>query len=88
MRDCVKQKQYNELYEIVKKEKNDDNFQSKEDKQFLLWHEAIAIYYVNGATSNAFDILNRALKQTLSSTNFYQKRNKHNEFNCYNTCRK
>ncbi|WP_139123347.1 helix-turn-helix domain-containing protein, partial [Bacillus cereus] len=35
MRDCVKQKQYNELYEIVKKEKNDDNFQSKEDKQFL-----------------------------------------------------
>ena len=28
-----KTKQYNELYEIVKRE-NDNNFQSKEDKQF------------------------------------------------------
>ena len=73
MRDCVKQNNIMSFYEIVKRE-NDDNFQSKEDKQFLLWHEAIAIYYVNGATSNAFDILNRALKQTLSSTNFYQKK--------------
>ncbi|HFK1528044.1 TPA: helix-turn-helix domain-containing protein [Bacillus cereus] len=74
MRDCVKQKEYNELYEIVKKEKNENNFQSKEDKQFLLWHEAIAIYYVNGATINAFDILNRALKQTLSSSNFLSEK--------------
>ncbi|MBK0151640.1 transcriptional regulator, partial [Bacillus sp. S74] len=62
------------LYEIVKKEKNENNFQSKEDKQFLLWHEAIAIYYVNGATINAFDILNRALKQTLSSSNFLSEK--------------
>ena len=74
MRDCVKQKEYNELYEIVKKRKTKIISNQKEDKQFLLWHEAIAIYYVNGATINAFDILNRALKQTLSSSNFYQKK--------------
>ena len=47
MRDCTKQKQYNELYEIVKQEKTENNFQLKEDKQFLIWHEAIAIFYVN-----------------------------------------
>ena len=43
MIDCTKQKQYKELYEIVKRE-NENNFQSREDKQFLLWYEAIAIY--------------------------------------------
>ncbi|WP_141546761.1 helix-turn-helix domain-containing protein, partial [Bacillus wiedmannii] len=46
MRDCTKQKQYSELYEIVKQEKNESNFQLKEDKQFLIWHEAIAIFHV------------------------------------------
>ena len=30
----LKAKQYKELYEIVKKEKNENNFQSTEDKQF------------------------------------------------------
>ncbi|NKW97307.1 helix-turn-helix domain-containing protein [Bacillus toyonensis] len=67
MRDCIRQHQYKELYEIVKKEKNENNFQSTEDKQFLVWHEAIAIYRVNNSIKLALTLLNHALKLTLTN---------------------
>ncbi|MFC9416216.1 helix-turn-helix domain-containing protein [Bacillus mobilis] len=74
MRDCTKQKQYNELYEIVKREKNENNFQLKEDKQFLIWHEAIAIFYVNKSIKTALNLLHSALKLTVTNGNFLSER--------------
>ncbi|MGX5575525.1 helix-turn-helix domain-containing protein [Bacillus toyonensis] len=74
MRDCAKQKQYKELYEIVKQEKKQNNFQSKEDKQFLIWHEAIAIFEVNRSTKTALTLLNHALKLTLANSDFLSER--------------
>ncbi|MED2846646.1 helix-turn-helix domain-containing protein [Bacillus toyonensis] len=74
MRDCTKQKQYKELYEIVKQEKKQNNFQSKEDKQFLIWHEAIAIFEVNRSTKTALTLLNHALKLTLTNSDFLSER--------------
>ncbi|WIG44763.1 helix-turn-helix domain-containing protein [Bacillus toyonensis] len=74
MRDCTKQKQYKELYEIVKQEKKQNNFQSKEDKQFLIWHEAIAIFEVNKSTKTALTLLNHALKLTLTNSDFLSER--------------
>ncbi|MEW9578957.1 helix-turn-helix domain-containing protein [Bacillus toyonensis] len=74
MRDCTKQKQYKELCEIVKQEKNQNNFQSKEDKQFLIWHEAIAIFMVNKSTKTAVDLLNYALKLTLTNIDCLSER--------------
>ncbi|MDG1565044.1 helix-turn-helix domain-containing protein, partial [Bacillus toyonensis] len=74
MRDCAKQKQYTELYEIVKQEKKQNNFQSKEDKQFLIWHEAIAIFEVNRSTKTALTLLNHALKLTLTNSDFLSER--------------
>ncbi|PEB15984.1 transcriptional regulator [Bacillus toyonensis] len=74
MRDCAKQKQYKELYEIVKQEKKQNNFQSKEDKQFLIWHEAIAIFEVNRSTKTALTLLNHALKLTLTNYDFLSER--------------
>ncbi|PEI61350.1 transcriptional regulator [Bacillus wiedmannii] len=74
MRDCTKQKQYNELYEIVKQEKNENNFQLKEDKQFLIWHEAIAIFHVNKSIKTALNLLNSALKLTVMNVDFLSER--------------
>ncbi|HDR7893037.1 helix-turn-helix domain-containing protein [Bacillus toyonensis] len=74
IRDCIKQKQYEELYEIVKKEKNENNFESKENKQFLLWHEAIAIFMVNRSTKTALNLLNHALKLTVTNADFLSER--------------
>ncbi len=74
IKDCLKQKQYKELYEIVKKEKNLNNFQTKEDKQFLIWHEAIAIYMVDKSIKTALDFLNNALKLTLTNSDFLSER--------------
>ncbi|MEJ9113040.1 helix-turn-helix domain-containing protein [Bacillus paramobilis] len=74
MRDCTKQKQYNELYEIVKQEKNENNFQLKEDKQFLIWHEAIAIFHVNKSIKTALNLLNSALKLTVTNVDFLSER--------------
>ncbi|MBD8073015.1 helix-turn-helix transcriptional regulator [Bacillus cereus] len=74
IKDCLKQKQYKELYEIVKKEKNLNNFQTKDEKQFLIWHEAIAIFEVNGSTKTALTLLNHALKLTLTNSDFLSER--------------
>ncbi|MDR4290972.1 helix-turn-helix domain-containing protein [Bacillus cereus] len=74
IKDCLKQKQYKELYEIVKKEKDEKNFQAKEDKQFLLWHEAIAVFEVNRSIKNALKLLNNALKLTLTNSDFLSER--------------
>ncbi|HGH1672882.1 helix-turn-helix domain-containing protein [Bacillus thuringiensis] len=74
IKDCLKQKQYKELYEIVKKEKNSNNFQTKEDKQFLIWHEAIAIFMVDKSIKTALDFLNNALKLTLTNSDFLSER--------------
>ncbi|PRT01308.1 helix-turn-helix domain-containing protein [Bacillus wiedmannii] len=74
MIDCTKQKEYKELYEIVKKEKNENNFQSREDKQFLLFYEAIAIYRVNNETKLALTLLNNALKLTVTNIDCLSER--------------
>ncbi|KIQ77482.1 DNA-binding protein [Bacillus sp. L_1B0_8] len=74
IKDCLKQKQYKELYEIVKKEKNLNNFQTNEEKQFLIWHEAIAIFMVERSIKTALDLLNHALKLTLTNSNFLSER--------------
>ncbi|MDA1763815.1 helix-turn-helix domain-containing protein [Bacillus cereus] len=74
IKDCLKQKQYKELYEIVKKEKDEKNFQAKEDKQFLLWHEAIAVFEVNRSIKTALNLLNNALKLTLTNVDFLSER--------------
>ncbi|AMR01483.1 MULTISPECIES: helix-turn-helix domain-containing protein [Bacillus] len=74
IKDCLKQKQYKELYEIVKKEKNLNNFQTKDEKQFLIWHEAIAIFVVDKSIKTALDFLNNALKLTLTNSDFLSER--------------
>ncbi|HDR8357174.1 TPA: helix-turn-helix domain-containing protein, partial [Bacillus cereus] len=74
MRDCIRQHQYKELYEIVTREKYTNNFQTKEDKQFLIWHEAIAIYCVNNSTKVALTLLNNALKLTVTNIDFLSER--------------
>ncbi|MCU4931290.1 helix-turn-helix transcriptional regulator [Bacillus cereus] len=74
IKDCLKQKQYKELYEIVKKEKNLNNFQTKDEKQFLMWHEAIAIFMVDKSIKTALDFLNHALKLTVTNSDFLSER--------------
>ncbi|MGG2115018.1 helix-turn-helix domain-containing protein [Bacillus cereus] len=74
IRDCIRQHQYKELYEIVTREKYTNNFQTKEDKQFLIWHEAIAIYCVNNSTKVALTLLNNALKLTVTNIDFLSER--------------
>ncbi|MGK0537303.1 tetratricopeptide repeat protein, partial [Bacillus sp. 'calajunan'] len=68
------QHQYTELYEIVTKEKHLNNFQTKEDNQFLLWHEAIAIYLVNNSIKSALTLLNNALKLSLTNIDVLSER--------------
>ncbi|MGX5545014.1 helix-turn-helix domain-containing protein [Bacillus cereus] len=74
IKDCLKQKQYKELYEIVKKEKNLNNFQTKDEKQFLMWHEAIAVFMVDKSIKTALDFLNHGLKLTLTNSDFLSER--------------
>ncbi|MFH3698614.1 hypothetical protein WAH92_21810, partial [Acinetobacter baumannii] len=50
------------------------NFQTKDEKQFLMWHEAIAIFMVDKSIKTALDFLNNALKLTLTNSDFLSER--------------
>ncbi len=60
----------------------------KEDKQFLIWHEAIAIYRVNNSIKTALTLLNNALKITVTNIDFLTERNRYYADNGYISCRK
>jgi len=63
IRDEVKQKDYKEVFRLVRKHKNTPMFNGiNEFKQFILWHEGICEYHVNNDPDKSLRLLNDALK--------------------------
>ena len=61
IRDLIRKRDYREIDYIIKKEKNNPLFKEGENRQFMLWHEAICSHYVYKETSIAIDSLLKAL---------------------------
>ncbi|MEQ2527038.1 hypothetical protein WMO40_10015 [Bacillaceae bacterium CLA-AA-H227] len=65
---------YNAIYEIVKREQNNPEFMHQSNKQFLLWHEGICIYYLYGDKDKAYELLKTAIELTnLNNNNFTER---------------
>lgn len=59
-----RERNYEELLEVIQYEKNNPLFNSKENQQFLLWHEAICKHYLHNKSKEAIKLLVKALNFT------------------------
>lgn len=63
--ECKRERDYQRLRKILKAEMLKPIFQGSEKQQYLLWHEAICIHYLEQDSDNAIHLLHHAL--TLSA---------------------
>lgn len=69
-----RERNYNAIYEIIKREQNNPEFTHQSNKQFLLWHEGICIYYLYGDKNKSYTLLKDAIELTnLSNDNFTER---------------
>ncbi|KKK33031.1 hypothetical protein WQ57_24055 [Mesobacillus campisalis] len=63
-----RERNYEAIYEIVNREKINPLFNLSSNKQFLLWHEAVSLYYLgeagNRKKAEAVEMLHEALRLT------------------------
>ncbi|TKC19012.1 helix-turn-helix domain-containing protein [Robertmurraya kyonggiensis] len=64
IRKVIRMRDYESLYDTVLLEKKHPYYQEPENLQFLLWHEAISIHYIESNPSKALKILDEALQIT------------------------
>ncbi|WP_139994836.1 helix-turn-helix domain-containing protein [Kurthia sp. Dielmo] len=64
IRKLVRKKDYESINYIIKNERDRKNFNSFEDEQFLLWHEAISEYYLFNTGNKAIQKLESIVKDT------------------------
>lgn len=74
MRKYIRQRDYHSLLYIVTNEKDKPLFKKKDNQQFLLWHEAICDYYLNKDRNKAIDKLEKAVKLTNTTSEYYSER--------------
>lgn len=59
--ECKRERDYQRLRKILKAEMLNPIFQSSEKQQYLLWHEAICIHYLDQESDKATSLLHHAL---------------------------
>ncbi|WP_019241462.1 MULTISPECIES: helix-turn-helix domain-containing protein [Bacillus] len=79
IRKFIRNRDYVSISYIIKKEKSSQLFQTTLNKQFLLWHEAICIYYLENNKDLAIQLLKEALELTKMKDQFL----KENEIEIY-----
>jgi len=69
IRKAIRKRDYETVYELVKSEQKNEIFASVEHEQFLMWHEGVAIYYLEGAFDRSLELLLKSLYRTRRKTN-------------------
>lgn len=64
IRQLIRKRDYVNLYPTVLSEKKHPYYQDKENLQFILWHEALCVHYIDKDSNKAFNNLNEALQIT------------------------
>lgn len=75
VREMIRDRNYQKVYEIISSEKKSPLFQTNENKQFLLWHEAICLHYNEKKSEEALEQLFTALNLTYSHNTRYYTEN-------------
>lgn len=71
IKNLKRERNYKKILEIIKNEKRNPLFQTKENQQFFLWHEAICIHYIENRPETAVDLLHHAFSLTKSHNKKY-----------------
>ncbi|WP_379138143.1 helix-turn-helix domain-containing protein [Paenibacillus sp. sgz500958] len=58
----LRERNYEEIYSIVKIEKTSPNYKDSNFKQFILWQEGICTYYLKSDYAHSIDLLNKAME--------------------------
>lgn len=75
VRKMIRERDYQKVYEIISSEKKSPLFQTSENKQFLLWHEAICLHYNEKKSEEALEQLFTALNLTYTHNTQYYSEN-------------
>ncbi|MBD1371946.1 helix-turn-helix domain-containing protein [Hazenella sp. IB182357] len=67
IRDYLRNREYEKVYNIVKAERNNPLFQTVRNKQFLLWNEGICVFRIHQDKEKALMLMKKALSLTLNS---------------------
>ncbi|MDQ0416177.1 transcriptional regulator with XRE-family HTH domain [Croceifilum oryzae] len=67
IQEYKRKRDYEKIYRIVKAEKTNPVFQTLRNKQFLIWHEGICLYYLKSNSEECLNLLKQALDMTLSA---------------------
>ena len=59
-----RERDYAAIHEIVQKEQDNPLFKHTSFKQFLVWHQGICTYYLEGDRQKSIDLLGKALEMT------------------------
>jgi tetratricopeptide (TPR) repeat protein len=75
VRELVRGKKYEALFVMIESEKNNPIFiKNPYNKQFLLWHKGICMFYLKNDPTLALGTLHEALKLTLSTDRYFNER--------------
>lgn len=75
VRQLIRERNYSKIKEILNGEKRNPLFQENKNKQFILWHEAICIHYLDNKSEESIDLLHKALSLTYSNNKRYYSEN-------------
>lgn len=74
IRRFIRERDYKKVLDTISSEKQSFLFQSNENQQFLLWHEAICIHYIENKSYEALEQLYNALNLTYThGKKFFQE---------------
>lgn len=74
IRTKTKNKQFKEVLEMIQTERKNPLFEKDiHNKQFLLWHEAICLYYLENSSVKALTLLDKAIDLTNIKDNFTER---------------
>ncbi len=74
LRRFVREKDYESAAEMVRHEKKNPLFATKDGRQFLLWHEGICAYYQEGDLDQSILLMEEALNETGTTDKSYSER--------------
>ncbi len=74
IRQYIRQRDYDAIHNIIVKEKESPLFQNPLNKQFLMWHEGICVYYIHHNKEDALSKMYQAIELTKQSATFYKER--------------
>ncbi|WP_216827655.1 helix-turn-helix domain-containing protein [Alkalihalobacterium elongatum] len=74
IRQEIRKRNYEKVSQMIESEMPNPLFQTKVNQQFMLWHQAICIYYIQGDAKQSLELLKEAVELTDTTTKNFSER--------------